>query len=343
MLSVTSTAPLRRLHPRLLASVAAVAGVVVLLAVLPRVVGTSWNPVGELLGSLPVRGLLLLLALWFAGLVSYSWVLTSSLPGLSTRRALLLNLSGSAVANVAPFGGAAGVGMNFAMVRSWRFTRSSFATFTVVSNLWDWLGKLVVAGVVLTWVLATDVLPDGPLSTAVESALVVLALVLSVVAVALTSARAARATGALLDRAVWFRPTAFGTSLPELRASTVAVARERWVPLTGGVVGYLLLQAVLLGACLHLLGSDLAPAAVLAGFAVERLLTLVPLTPGGAGFADAACATMLVALGGDPVVVAAAVLLYRGFTFLLEIPVGGLGILGWLLAQRRSAAVAAAA
>jgi uncharacterized membrane protein YbhN (UPF0104 family) len=121
------------------------------------------------------------------------------------------------------------------------------------------------------------------------------------------------------------------------------VARERWVPLTGGVAGYLLLQAVLLGACLHLLGSDLAPAAVLAGFAVERLLTLVPLTPGGAGFADAACATMLVALGGDPVVVAAAVLLYRGFTFLLEIPVGGLGILGWLIARRRSAAVAVAA
>ena len=46
------------------------------------------------------------------------------------------------------------------------------------------------------------------------------------------------------------------------------------------------------------------------------------------------------ALGGDPLVVAAAVLLYRGFVHLLEIPVGGLGILGWLLARSRTAAAA---
>lgn len=330
----------RRLHPRVLASLGATAGVVVLLGVLPRVVGTSWDPVAALLGDLPVDGLLLLTALWFAGLLSYSRVLTSSLPGLSTRRALLLNLAGSAVANIAPFGGAAGVGLNFAMVRSWRFTRASFVTFTAVSNLWDWLGKLVVAGAVLGWVLIADTLPDGPLLTAVASALTVLVGVLAVVTVALTSPPAARAAGALLDRAVWFRRTSFGTSVPELRASTVAVARERWLALTGGVAGYLLLQAVLLGACLHLLGSELGPAAVLAGFAVERLLSLVPLTPGGVGLADAACATMLVALGGDPVVVAAAVLLYRGFVYLLEIPVGGLGILGWLLARSRTAAAA---
>jgi len=322
--------------------VAAAVGVITMVALLPTVVGTSWNPVTVVLGSLPVRGLLLLTAVWFAGLVSYSWVLTGSLPGLSTRRALLLNLTGSAVANVAPFGGAAGVGMNFAMMRSWRYTRASVATFTAVSNLWDWLGKLVVAGAVLGWLLAAGLLEPGPLLTGVEVALVVLVMVLVVAVVALTSDRAARAGGALVDRGVAAAAARVGSprrsraavSLPQLRASTVGVVRARWPQLTVGVSGYLVLQAVLLGTCLHQLGSDLAPFAVLAGFAVERLLTLVPLTPGGAGFADTACAAMLIALGGDPVVVAAAVLLYRGFTFLLEIPVGGLGILGWVVARR---------
>lgn len=322
----------------MLASAVVGAAVLVLLFALPRVVGTSWSPVRAALGSIPVHDLALLTLLWFAGLLSYSRVLTAALPGLSTRRALLLNLSGSAVANVAPFGGAAGVGLNFAMVRSWRFSRTSFATFTAVSNLWDWLGKLVLAGVVLGWLLARDLLPAGALLSALRFALVAVAVALLVVVAGLGSERLARGVGRLADRAVFFRPTHLVDTLPALRTQMVDVVRRRWAPMTGGVGGYLLLQALLLGACLHLLGSDLGVGAVLAGFAAERLLTLVPLTPGGAGLADAACAGVLLALGGDPVVVAAAVVLYRGFTFLLEIPVGGLGLLGWWVARRHTLA-----
>ena len=43
----------------------------------------------------------------------------------------------------------------------------------------------------------------------------------------------------------------------------------------------------------------------------------------------------LVALGGAPAVVAAGLLLFRGFTYLLEIPVGGITLAIWLLRNRR--------
>lgn len=306
-----------------------------LIALLPRALGTSWNPVRAVLGALSARDLAILTVLWLAGLLSYSAVLTSSLPGLSTRRAMLLNLSGSAVANVAPFGGAAGVGMNFAMVRSWRFSPASFATFTAVTNLWNGLGKLVLAVLVLGSLMLGDSLPEGALLTALRVALLAVTGVLLAAVSILVVRSGATSLGRLLDRVVWFRRTTFATSVPALRTATVSVVRRRWVQLTGGMAGYLALQAVLLGACLHLLGSDLAVPVVLAGFAAERLITLLPVTPGGAGLADAACAGVLVALGGDPVVVAAAVVLYRGFTYLLEIPVGGIGILGWVLIRRR--------
>lgn len=329
--------------PRTFASIAAVATVVALLLVLPKVLGTSWNPVGEVLSRVPLNGLVLLTVLWFAGLWSYTWVLTAALPGLSHRQALMLNLTGSAVANVAPFGGAAGVGMNFAMIRSWRFTRSSFATFTAVSNLWDWLGKLVVAGVVLAWLLLSGMLTSGPVLSAVRTAVAVLAVVLLALLTALTSATVARSGGALVDVAVAQamravhspRRSTLAVTLPQLRLAAIQVIHARWIQMSVAVSGYLLLQAVLLGSCLYLLGEHLPIAAVAAGFAVERLLTLVPITPNGAGFAETACAGMLIALGGQPVQVAAAVLLYRGFTFLLEIPVGGLGIAAWLLQQSR--------
>jgi hypothetical protein len=42
-----------------------------------------------------------------------------------------------------------------------------------------------------------------------------------------------------------------------------------------------------------------------------------------------------VALGGAPAVMTAGVLLYRGFTYALEIPVGGVWLGGWLLMRRR--------
>jgi uncharacterized membrane protein YbhN (UPF0104 family) len=83
-------------------------------------------------------------------------------------------------------------------------------------------------------------------------------------------------------------------------------------------------------------GAPLAPAVVLAGFAVDRVMTLAVITPGAVGFAETGTAAALIALGGSPVQVAAGVLLYRGFTYALEIPVGGAWLAGWLFQRRRA-------
>jgi uncharacterized membrane protein YbhN (UPF0104 family) len=77
--------------------------------------------------------------------------------------------------------------------------------------------------------------------------------------------------------------------------------------------------------------------AVLAALAADRLLSLVPLTPGGAGFAEVGAAATLIACGADPLAVTAGVLLYRAFIFLLEIPVGGLWLGCWLVVRPRTA------
>ena len=44
-------------------------------------------------------------------------MLAAALPGLDLRRGLLLNLSGSAVSNVMPLGGAVGTALNWQMAR----------------------------------------------------------------------------------------------------------------------------------------------------------------------------------------------------------------------------------
>ncbi len=91
-----------------------------------------------------------------------------------------------------------------------------------------------------------------------------------------------------------------------------------------------MLQFALQLLCLRLLGEhSLSTIQVFAAFAFGRLLSTVPITPSGVGFADATVIGALVAFGGDPAVCTAGVLLFTGFTYLLEIPVGGLSWIVW--------------
>jgi uncharacterized membrane protein YbhN (UPF0104 family) len=91
---------------------------------------------------------------------------------------------------------------------------------------------------------------------------------------------------------------------------------------------------------LHAVGFAISPVQVLAVFALERLLTVLVVTPGGLGVVEVGMTAVLVAFGGNPAAAAAGVVLFRAFTMALEIPVGGALLLGWL-GLRRSAARAA--
>ena len=122
----------------------------------------------------------------------------------------------------------------------------------------------------------------------------------------------------------------------DVRAHSRTIIATRWPQLTAAMAAYVVLQGALLWACLTVSGAGAPLSAVIAGFAVERMLSMAVLTPGGTGITEAATAATIVALGGAPVGVAVGVLLHRGFTFLLEIPVGGLWLAGWLALRART-------
>jgi uncharacterized membrane protein YbhN (UPF0104 family) len=108
--------------------------------------------------------------------------------------------------------------------------------------------------------------------------------------------------------------------------------------MAGGTTAYGALGAALLWACLHAVGAPVGLVPVVVLFAVERGLTAVPLTPGGAGVADVVTTALAVHLLGDPAqhqALTAGILLYRALTFGAEIPVGGVWLAAWLLLTRR--------
>ena len=331
--------------------VAAVSTAVTIIALLPRTTGTTWKDIGTTLEQVTFSDVVVLTVLWALGLFAYSFVLSGSLPGLRRRRALTLNLTGSAVSNVAPLGGAWGVGLNALMLRRWGYAGKEIASFMMVSNIWNVLAKLSVSAVVIGFLALGGV--KVPLTVHGAHAVVTSAVVAVVVILAmLASDRVMTAAGWLGDLVLngplrllrVSARTRLQVQLPAVRRAMLRVVRARWPQMSVGMVVYLALQAALLWSCLHMLGNQFTGAAVLTAFAVDRLLTAVPLTPGGSGIVEAGTAAALIALGGAPAQVAAAVLLYRSFTFLAEIPVGGAWAIGWFASQRRmpSAATASA-
>ncbi len=313
---------------------------------LPLATGVPWASTWAVIAAVPAAELVGLVALWALGLVSHTITLTAALPTLTHRRALTLSLTGSAVANVLPLGGAAGIALNGRMARTWGYGVDQFAAFTVITNVWDVLAKLALPLTVAPVIALATGVSIGPVLGPAALASLGLAVVCAVVVVVLARPSAAARVGDAIDlvahgvlRAVHSpRRVRVRSTLVDLQASCSTVVRARWMRLSLGMVLYTALLLALLWACLSVAGAALAPAAVLAGFTVERLLTLAGLTPGGAGVVEVGLTGALIGLGGAPGSVVAGVLLYRALTYGLEIPVGGVGLALWLWLRRGSSA-----
>jgi uncharacterized membrane protein YbhN (UPF0104 family) len=313
---------------------------------LPRASGVGWTQIGEAVAALSVGELALLAVVWLAGLWVHTLALTAAMPGLSSARALFLNLTGSAVSNLLPLGGAAGTVANYTMSRAWGFTSSAFARWALVTNIWDTLAKLVLPGVALCWLAVAGIDGGGTLTQAAGvGALLLVAAVLGVRALVARDG-AARALGHLADRLV----RAVGRPLPQhggyaawavrLRRDSADLVAGAWGRLTVGKAAYAVFQAGLLWLCLACIGTAPGAAVVFAAFAVERLLSMLVVTPGATGFVEVGMTGLLVGLGADPVTAAAGVLVYRAITVGLEIPVGGVGLLWWWVVRRPATAPA---
>lgn len=326
---------------RLLVLVAPVLALVALTVLVPRATGAAWSTIGAGLRHLSGWQVAGLATLWAAGLLVHSSVLMAVLPGLSRRRALTLNLTGSALANLVPLGGGAGIGLNYVMVTGWGFSRRQFSLLTVLSNVLHLLSKALLPALALLVILVADLEVGRSLVLGVLAISVVLLAVVGAAASVVLSERAEQLlTGVVRRLAVLLRvrrdPAAAVAVLGGVRVLARDVLGAHWRLMAVSLTGYYLLGGVLLGACLHALGAGLDVRAVLVLFAGERALTALPFTPGGVGLVEPVITALGAVLAGPQhgTAVVAGILLYRSLVVGLEIPVGGAWLAGWLVARR---------
>lgn len=322
--------------------------IAIFVGVLPQVADFSevWAAIRRM--TKEEVGTLGLVALW--NLTTYWYVQMAALPGLTVQQAAILTLSSTAISNTVPAGSAVGIGVSAAMLRSWQFRRSLVTLALLVSGIWNNLAKLALPLLALAVLVLQG---EASVGRVVAAALGVAALVVCVASFALMlrSEPTAARLGLMSQRAanvvlrLLRRPPAEGWEIAttRFREKTIGLLRRRWLVLTvATVASHLSLYAVLLLALRHVGVSerDVGWAEVLAVFAFVRLLSAVPITPGGLGVVELALTAGLVAAGGSRAGVVAAILVYRALSYLLPIPLGALTYLWWRRVTGRRADLA---
>jgi uncharacterized membrane protein YbhN (UPF0104 family) len=322
---------------------------------LPHVAGADWSDIRRVLAHLTLAQLALLAVVWQLGLWVHTIALAAAMPGLSHPRAYFLNLTGSAVSDLLPFGGAAGTALNYSTCRVWGFSTPAFLRWAIVTNIWDTLGKLVIPGIALLWLAVDQTHSPGTLASAALGSVALLAVLVLLTWHAVRYDVIARSVGRAMDWVVSHlrRPGVrqrttggpggsgpYAVQAVVFRRESAALIGAAWWRLTVGKAGYAACQALLLWLCLRVLGAEVSPAVAFAAFAAERVLSLAVLTPGATGVVEVGMTGMLVAFGVAPATAAASVLLYRAFIVGMEIPSGG-GAMAWWLLRRRATRVSA--
>ena len=308
--------------------------VIMFLFVVPAVSGSHYSAIWEQISTLSIAHLSMLTGIWALAVLAYSGVMVNCLPGLRRPQAITVNLAGSAVSNVVPFGGAVGVGATYAIDMSWGFSPPTVTLSILVSGVWNVFVKLALPVIALVLLLTTGrdtgqlVIPAILGVAALITAIGVLALIMRSEALAMRVA----ALGQRLVTPLSRRVSRFGAidvqrSVLDFRHHSIGLLRRHWALITMWVVLFNLIQYLLLLACVRSIGLDthqLGWIEVFAAFAFARLLETIPITPSGVGFVETGAAATLISFGGHAEAATAAVFLFRGFTYLLEIPTGAI-------------------
>ena len=275
-----------------------------------------------------------LVAATIFNLVTYWWANQAALPGLGIGKAAVLTQTTTSVANTLPAGGAIAVGLTYSILDSWGFSGTSVALYVGVTGIWNIFAKLGLPMLALVFLALSGHLTPTYILAAVFG-VIVLSVAIGLFAALFRSEEFAIRIGNWLGRvASWFRRlrhkppvTTWGDGAARFRRDTIALVEHRWFRLSWTTLLSQVALFFVLLLSLRALGvseQEVSTAEAFAVYAFSRLLSAVPITPGGVGLIDLGYIGGLTAFGGEEkAAIVAAVLLFRALTYGIQIPVGG--------------------
>ncbi|MGE5227012.1 MAG: lysylphosphatidylglycerol synthase transmembrane domain-containing protein [Planctomycetaceae bacterium] len=281
-----------------------------------------------------------LMAVMVFNLYTYWLANQAGLIGMSLGQSAVLTQTSTTVANTLPAGGALAIGMTAAMLNSWGFTAGEITLFVGVTGIWNIFAKLGMPLIALVLLVLTGHTSPGLVTAALIGA-VVLVVAVTLLVLVFRSERLARKVGDGVGRAGsallrLFRKgpiEGMGERTAKFRRETIILAKRRWFMLTWTtVLSQVALFFVLLLTLRHMSVAEAQVPAVeaFAVYAFSRLLSAIPITPGGVGVIDLGYIAGLTAFDSqEKAQIVAAVLIFRVLTYGIQIPIGILTYVFW--------------
>ena len=185
---------------------------------------------------------LALVAGW--NLCTYAFVWMTVTPGLSFGRAMIMTQATTAITNTVPAGSAIGIGMTYAMLGGWGFSRSRTTIAVLVSGVWNAFAKLAIPVLALALVALQGNASAGRLTAALVGIAGLIAAIV-VFALMLRSERMAEKVGVMSGRfvsrllALIRRPPVQGWEIAtvKFRNRTIDLLEHGWLPITAATAG----------------------------------------------------------------------------------------------------------
>ena len=337
---------MRRPRRALLRSALGVAlAVAVFALVVPRI--ASYGSVAHRLGEISAGWTVALAAAALLDILTAALPWRVLIPQLSFLAALGFTQASTALTLVLPGGAPLGMAISFGFLRRLRVSRGQAAFAVALTGIWSQATIFVYPLVGALLVFATGNL--SPSTAAIAAASFAAGALLVILAVlALRSPLFARRLGdAAADVAAWFNrklrrepPAWNGETLVRFREERVVLLRRQWPALTMATLANQLTAFLVFEFSLRAVGVSYETLSLSESFlawAIGRVISSLPLTPGGIGVVELGLIGTLVGFGAPHAHVVAAVLLYRA---LIIVPTLLVGMAGLLVLRRPAAATA---
>jgi putative heme transporter len=333
----------RRAVLRSALGVAIVAAVYV--EVVPRI--ASYGSIAKQLGTVSAPWAFALAGAAALDVLTSAFPWRALLPQLTMLGAVGFTQASTALTLVLPGGAPLGMALSFGLLRRLRVAAGAAGFAVALTGIWSQVMILLYPLVGAVLVLGSGNLSTSSLTIAGASGLA--AAVIAVLAVAaFRSRRAALKLGDAAGRvAAWVAallrrdaPAWSGEALVRLRAERLADLRRRWPILTAATLGNQLTAYLIFELSLRAVGisvASLSPSESFLAWAIGRVISSLPLTPGGIGFVELGMIGTLVGFGAPQTHVVAAVLLYRALVIVPTLLVGAIALVAFRL--KPSAAV----
>ena len=320
---------------------------------LPRIV--DYGAVLDAFRAAPPEWLAVVFVVGIAAWFTEGMALNAVLPELGIIRGTVTFLSMAAVGSTVP--GPIKMAFGFRLFRGWGISVDRAALGLTINGLATQASKLILPALAVLLLTITGTIPTWGFLLAVAIALPV-ALGVMVGVWIMRSEAFARRVGAfatratdavarrmkrpepedLTDRLMGFREAA------RERCSSTGSCRPGSSQLLARSMGYVLLLVSL--RAVGVPADVLPPEIVLAVYAAVMVITLLPIAPGGAGLPELLYISFFSSYVGDPDwndAIGAGVMLFRGMSWFLPIPVGYLALFLQRQREKREARAAMSA